>query len=215
MSSSTAAGSSPSPTLDPWTPPPHQSSSSNNIALFAAGSSVLGVIALLIVCAVVRMRMVRRRRRALGLPPVMALRRSAKDDLEEQNPKPEIHEIWALLPDENDGLEDFSLQWKELHPLSSSQILSQPAPPKAREKHNPFENYFASIMELFSVEKMDAALLGSIRKEDPAPEYTKSELIATVFIAMPQPTGYDPMEAISLLPELELGVYHDPTTDAV
>lgn len=53
----------------------------------------------------------------------------------------------------------------------------------------------------------------SVRKEDPPPEYTKSELVATVFIAMPQPPGYDSMADTSLLPELEFGVYRAPKRD--
>ncbi|KAG8914477.1 hypothetical protein FRC00_013211 [Tulasnella sp. 408] len=191
MSSATSTQASTSSSLDPWIIPT-QNFTRNNVAFFAGGSTVLGVIVLLI-----------------------ALRRSAKNDLEELKPKPAIHDIWALLPEDNGGLENSPLQWKELHPLSSSQVLSQPAPPKSTEIHNPFNNYFASVMELFSVERMDKALLGSIPKEDPPPEYTKSELMATVFIAMPQPTGYDSTESLSLPPELEFGVYNGPTSDAV
>lgn len=60
---------------------------------------------------------------------------------------------------------------------------------------------------------MDKALMESVRKEDPPPEYTKSELVATVFIVMPQSPGCDSMADISLLPELEFGVYHAPKSD--
>lgn len=114
MSSATTTQALASSTLDPWTIPT-QNFTRNNVAFFAGGSTVLGVIVLLIVCAVVRLRLVRRRRLVLGLPPPEALRRSAKSDSEELKPKPEIHDIWALLPEDNGGLENSSLQWKELH----------------------------------------------------------------------------------------------------
>lgn len=114
MSSATSTQALASSTLDPWTIPT-QNFTQNNVAFFAGGSTVLGVIVLLIVCAVVRMRMVRRRRLVLGLPSPEALRRAAKNGSEELKPKPEIHDIWALLPEYNDGLENFPLQWEELH----------------------------------------------------------------------------------------------------
>ncbi|KAG8977856.1 hypothetical protein FRC05_000384 [Tulasnella sp. 425] len=216
MSSSTVPSSEASPSTspepDPWTVHAQDFGSDNQSghAFFTAGIAVFVVIALLIACAVIRIRMVRRRRRALGLPQPDS-RRSAKRDLEELGPKPQLHKAWVVSSEDGYDIDQSSLQWKELRPLALSQILSQPIPRKAEEKQNPFKNYSASFLELFSVERMDKALMESVRKEDPPPKYTKSELVATVFIAMPQSPGYDSMADISLLPELEFGVYHAPS----
>lgn len=218
MSSSTVPSSEASPSTspepDPWTLNPQDFGSDNQSghAFFTAGIAVFVVIVLLIACAVIRIRMVRRRRRALGLPQTES-RRSAKRDLEELGPKPQLHEAWVASSEDGYDLGQSSLQWKELRLLALSQILSQPIPRKAEEKHKPFKNYSASFLELFSVERMDKALMESVRKEDTPPEYTKSELVATVFIAMPQPPGYDSMADTSLLPELEFGVYRAPKRD--
>ncbi|KAG8961144.1 hypothetical protein FRC00_013104 [Tulasnella sp. 408] len=140
---------------------------------------------------VVRVRMVRRRRLMLGLPPPLALRRLMNEEMKDWKPKP----------------------LGELHPLSLSKILSEPVPRKPKEKRNVFVNYTTSILELFSVERMDKALLDSMRREDPTPEFTNSELAATLLVAMPRAIGYDAMEGVSLLPELEVGVYLGNNTD--
>ncbi|KAG9048393.1 hypothetical protein FS837_013030 [Tulasnella sp. UAMH 9824] len=93
-----------------------------------------------------------------------------------------------------------------LQPLSLSKILSEPVPHNPKEKRKVFVNYTTSILELFSVERMDKALLESIQREDPAPEYTKSEIVTEFLVAMPRAAGSEAMEDISLLPELEVGV---------
>ncbi|KAG8961145.1 hypothetical protein FRC00_013105 [Tulasnella sp. 408] len=97
-----------------------------------------------------------------------------------------------------------------MQPLSLSKILSEPVLRKPKERRNLFVNYATSILELFSVERMDKALLDSMEREEPTPEFTKSELAAAFLVAMPRATGYDAMEGVLLLPELEVGVYLGP-----
>ncbi|KIO23391.1 hypothetical protein M407DRAFT_244770 [Tulasnella calospora MUT 4182] len=129
--------------------------------------------------------------------------------MKDWKPKPKVYGVWAILPDDDHSSGDCSQQWGELHPLSLSQILSEPVPRKAGEKRNLFINYTMSIMELFSVERLDRALLESVQREESTTEYTKSELATTFLVAMPRSTGYDSIEDISRLPELEVGVYLD------
>lgn len=93
--------------------------------------------------------------------------------------------------------------------LSSTRVLSEPLPPDAEEAEDPFKNYFSSILELVSVERMDRAILKSLRK-DPSVEYAKSELVSSVIIAMPQPRRSQVTED-QILPELEFGIYEGPS----
>ncbi|KAG8914478.1 hypothetical protein FRC00_013212 [Tulasnella sp. 408] len=141
---------------------------------------------------------------------VGALRRLMKEEMKDRKPKPVIYGAWADLRDDDHSPSDCSQQWGELYPLSLSKILSEPVPRKPKERPNLFVNYATSILELFSAERMDKALLDSMQREEPTPEYTKSELTATFLVAMPRATGYDAMEGVSLLPELEVGVYLGP-----
>lgn len=60
-------------------------------------------------------------------------------------------------------------------------------------------------MELVSVERMDKALLKAAAKDRP-PEYTKSELVTSVMITMPQ-LRRGLTAGNGGLTELELGVY--------
>ncbi|KAG9018876.1 hypothetical protein FRB90_008641 [Tulasnella sp. 427] len=209
-STATSAEASATTEIDPW----HISGSDVSVSgnegrvFFAAGSAVVGVLLLLAVCAAARIRMVRGRRLALGLPPPETQRGRTEDEPVEK-PKPILYEAWASTVE--DDISQLAADWEELHPLSATQILSEPAPHKPKPKPNPFKDHFISVLELFSVERMDKALLASMKKEDPPPEYTKFELVAAIFVAMPQPSGYDSFEGLLSLPELELGVHCSPS----
>lgn len=129
---SSEASPSTSPEPDPWTLNPQDFGSDNQSghAFFTAGIAVFVVIVLLIACAVIRIRMVRRRRRALGLPQTES-RRSAKRDLEELGPKPQLHEAWVVSSEDGYDLGQSSLQWKELRvraTQTNSPMISRSSP---------------------------------------------------------------------------------------
>lgn len=151
--------------------------------------------------------MVRRRRIALGLPPVEPRRRRRdSEDEDDVDVKPVLYdgrvELWV-------GADGERPRWDQLRVLSSTRVLSEPLPPDAEEAEDPFKNYFSSILELVSVERMDRAILKSLRK-DPSVEYAKSELVSSVIIAMPQPRRSQVTED-QILPELEFGIYEGPS----
>ncbi|KAG9018877.1 hypothetical protein FRB90_008642 [Tulasnella sp. 427] len=220
MSSTTApdpsSSSEYSPSSSPTSFAPATISTKNveGRVVIICGSAIAICIILIALCVVLRIRMVRRRRAALGLPlsPVLERRLTMKEDLEEWKERPETYEIWSNLAS---GFDHRSPPWKELHPTSSSRILSDPAPSKPKEKHNLFKTNAASIMQMISVERLDKALMESatLRKEEPSPEYTKSQLAAVVAIAMPRPNNYNQAEGEMPFPDIEFGVYYATSRD--
>ncbi|KAG9048394.1 hypothetical protein FS837_013031 [Tulasnella sp. UAMH 9824] len=174
--------------------------------LIIGGAVVAGVAVLLAGCTVWRIRMVRRRRIALGLPPVEArVRRLDSEDEDEDDVKPVLYDAWVELGVGTDGERP---RWDQLRALSSTRVLSHPLLPDAEKVEDPFKNYFSSILELVSVERMDRAILKTLRK-DGAVEYAESQLVSSVMIAMPQSRRSQVTEG-QTLPEVEFGIYEGP-----
>ncbi|KAG9048392.1 hypothetical protein FS837_013029 [Tulasnella sp. UAMH 9824] len=171
---------------------------------FIAGGVVAGTMAILVGCAVWRMRLVRRRRMVLGLPP-LAARASRNEAVDILKNKPVFYDAWT---DFEVCVEEEKKYWDQMQALSAAQVLSLPIPPARQVKYDPYKNYFTSILELVSVKRLDKTLLQAV-PEDRPPEYAKSELVASMMIAMPQPPR-DSMTESWWLPELELGVYQGP-----
>ncbi|KAG8905588.1 hypothetical protein FRC01_008293 [Tulasnella sp. 417] len=173
--------------------------------IIIAGGAVGGIAILLAVCTVWRTRMVRRRRIALGLPPVEARVRRRRVDSEDEDDKPVFYDAWVEFGLGADGERP---RWDQIQALSSIHVSSQPVPPHAEEMEDPFKNYFSSILELVSVERMDRAILKTVSKNRSV-EYAKSELVTSVMIAMPRPRQSKVANDQSL-PELEFGIHEGP-----
>ncbi|KIO23389.1 hypothetical protein M407DRAFT_27085 [Tulasnella calospora MUT 4182] len=174
--------------------------------IIIAAGFVGGISALLVACAVWRIRMVWRRRIALGLTlEATAVRRLNSDDEDALDGRPAFYDVWV---EPELGADGERLRWDQIRALASARVLSLPVPRNAEEVEDPFKNYFSSILELVSVERMDRTLLKSLPKDRPV-EYAKSELVTSVMIAMPQPQRSQVTESQSL-PELEFGIYEGP-----
>ncbi|KAG8977857.1 hypothetical protein FRC05_000385 [Tulasnella sp. 425] len=181
-------------------PGPDLNMSGGHFVFVACGAAV-GSIVILAACAMWRIRLARRRSIALGLPPV-EVQRPREKDTDDLKDKPAIYDVCLVF---GEGVEGEQLRWDQMQALSSTRVLSVPAPPRAEDMDDPFNNYFTSFLKLVSVERMDKALLRPAAK-DHLPEYARAEIFTSVVITMPQPRRG--LTAASRgLAELELGVY--------